>query len=55
MEFHFFKLICIGFLITKCVVDSYNLDTDYTVLKNGLADTFFGFSVSQHKVGNKNW
>jgi len=56
MEFHFYQLIfIIGFLITKCVVDSYNLDTDFTVLKNGLADTYFGFSVSQHKVGTENW
>ena len=34
---------------------SFNLDTEYTILKNGEANSFFGFSVSTHIDGTKSW
>ena len=36
--------------ITLRTVFSFNLDTDYVVIKQGPTGSFFGFAVAEHQV-----
>lgn len=36
-------------------LSAFNLDYEYTVVKNGPKDSFFGFSVAEHLYSGGKW
>lgn len=40
--------LCLQFLTFFTDISAFNLDTKVPIVKKGIADTYFGFSVAQH-------
>ena len=49
-EMNFEKLIVFSWIFPAALVFSFNLEPRLSILKQGPANTYFGFSVSQHQV-----
>ena len=44
----FILTLCIQFLTFFTDISAFNLDTKVPIVKKGITDSYFGFSVAQH-------